>query len=143
MVEQDTIKLLRECDAGIKMGMTSIDEVLPYVGAESLKKAIDTYSDKNIILIFGGKNKGGNFEYLNSYDLKKKICFGELSKEVKNIDLNYKNYFLEDCVKYALSNARENDVILFSCGCSSFDLFNNFKERGEAFNKLVSEYKNI
>ena len=40
MIEPDTIKLLRECDAGIKMGMTSIDEVLPYVGAESLKKAL-------------------------------------------------------------------------------------------------------
>ena len=40
MIESDTIKLLRECDAGIKMGMTSIDEVLPYVGAESLKKTL-------------------------------------------------------------------------------------------------------
>ena len=28
MIEQDTIKLLRECDAGIKMGVSSIDEVL-------------------------------------------------------------------------------------------------------------------
>ena len=28
MIEQDTIKLLRECDAGIKMGVGSIDEVL-------------------------------------------------------------------------------------------------------------------
>lgn len=40
MIESDTIKLLRECDAGIKMGITSIDEMLPYVGAESLKKAL-------------------------------------------------------------------------------------------------------
>jgi len=28
MIEQDTIRLLRECDAGIKMGVSSIDEVL-------------------------------------------------------------------------------------------------------------------
>ena len=28
MIEQDTIKLLRECDAGIKMGISSIDDVL-------------------------------------------------------------------------------------------------------------------
>ena len=33
MIESDTIKLLRECDAGIKMGVTSIDEVLDYVHA--------------------------------------------------------------------------------------------------------------
>ncbi len=31
MVEPDTVKLLRECDAGIKMGVSAIDEVLPYV----------------------------------------------------------------------------------------------------------------
>ena len=31
MIEQDTIKLLRECDAGIKMGISSIDDVLDYV----------------------------------------------------------------------------------------------------------------
>ena len=31
MIEQDTIKLLRECDAGIKMGVSSIEEVLPKV----------------------------------------------------------------------------------------------------------------
>ena len=37
MVEQDTIRLLRECDAGVKMGVESIDEVLEYVGSEKLK----------------------------------------------------------------------------------------------------------
>lgn len=37
MVEQDTIKLLRECDAGIKMGVASIDDVLEYVRADRLK----------------------------------------------------------------------------------------------------------
>lgn len=31
MIEPDTIKLLRECDAGIKMGVASIDDVLNYV----------------------------------------------------------------------------------------------------------------
>ena len=38
MIEQDTIKLLRECDAGVKMGVSSIDEVLDYVKSDSLKK---------------------------------------------------------------------------------------------------------
>ena len=40
MIEQDTIKLLRECDAGVKMGIKSIDEVLEYVKAESLKNKL-------------------------------------------------------------------------------------------------------
>ncbi len=38
MIESDTIKLLRECDAGIKMGVASIDDVLDYVHDETLKK---------------------------------------------------------------------------------------------------------
>ena len=36
MIEQDTIKLLRECDAGTKMGITSIDDVLDRVTGKSL-----------------------------------------------------------------------------------------------------------
>ena len=40
MVEQDTIKLLRECDAGVKMGVASIDDVLSYVKNEELKKRL-------------------------------------------------------------------------------------------------------
>lgn len=38
MVEQDTIRLLRECDAGIKMGISSIDDVVDYVGNSMLRR---------------------------------------------------------------------------------------------------------
>ena len=41
MIESDTIKLLRECDAGIKMGVKSIDDVLPYVKSSKMKKALE------------------------------------------------------------------------------------------------------
>ena len=34
---QDTISLLRECDAGVKMGIASIDEVLEYVHSDTLR----------------------------------------------------------------------------------------------------------
>ena len=40
MVEQDTIRLLRECDSGVKMGIQSIQEVLDYVNSESLKRQL-------------------------------------------------------------------------------------------------------
>ena len=38
MVEQDTIRLLRECDAGVKMGISSIDDVLDKVKSDSLRQ---------------------------------------------------------------------------------------------------------
>lgn len=40
MIEQDTIKLLRECDAGVKMGVSSIDDVMKYVKSEKLRKTL-------------------------------------------------------------------------------------------------------
>ena len=40
MIEKDTIKLLRECDAGVKMGISSIDDVYDYVGSKEFKKAL-------------------------------------------------------------------------------------------------------
>ena len=47
MIEQDTVKLLRECDAGVKMGVDSIEEVLPYVRADALKRRLDTCRDEH------------------------------------------------------------------------------------------------
>lgn len=40
MVEQDTVKLLRECDAGVKMGVSSIDDVLEYVRDENFRERL-------------------------------------------------------------------------------------------------------
>ena len=40
MIEQDTIKLLRECDAGVKMGISSIDDVLEHVKKEDFRKKL-------------------------------------------------------------------------------------------------------
>ena len=40
MIEQDTIKLLRECDAGVKMGISSIEDVEKYVGSRKLQDAL-------------------------------------------------------------------------------------------------------
>ena len=47
MIEQDTIKLLRECDAGIKMGVSSIDDVLDYVSSDRLKKDLEDSKDEH------------------------------------------------------------------------------------------------
>ena len=50
MIEPDTIKLLRECDAGIKMGVTSIDEVLDYVDSDRLQKDLVKCRDGHVEL---------------------------------------------------------------------------------------------
>lgn len=40
MIEQDTVKLLRECDAGIEMGVSAIDDVLDYVRDDEFKSLL-------------------------------------------------------------------------------------------------------
>lgn len=47
MIEPDTIKLLRECDAGIKMGVSSIKDVLPYVKDNEFKQALRTCQNQH------------------------------------------------------------------------------------------------
>ena len=46
-IESDTIKLLRECDAGIKMGVEAIDEVLQYTSHPELKRCLETCKSQN------------------------------------------------------------------------------------------------
>ena len=41
MIEQDTVKLLRECDAGIKMGTSSIDDVVGRVKSRRMKNSLE------------------------------------------------------------------------------------------------------
>lgn len=48
MIEQDTIRLLHECDAGIKMGIESIDEILEFVSDHSLKECLMESRNDNL-----------------------------------------------------------------------------------------------
>ena len=47
MIEQDTIKLLRECDAGVKMGTKSIDDVMDYVRSDKLRQRLNACKDEH------------------------------------------------------------------------------------------------
>ncbi len=50
MIEQDTIKLLRECDAGIKMGVASIDEVMDHVKSDYFRTCLSECKSEHEIL---------------------------------------------------------------------------------------------
>ena len=47
MIEQDTVKLLRECDAGVKMGISSIEDVEDHVRADKLKQRLTACKDEH------------------------------------------------------------------------------------------------
>lgn len=48
MIEQDTIRLLRECDAGVKMGVSSIDETMAFKLSEPLQKILDRSKQQHL-----------------------------------------------------------------------------------------------
>ena len=47
MIEQDTIRLLRECDAGIKMGVSAIDEVVDKANAQALRDLLSVSKEEH------------------------------------------------------------------------------------------------
>lgn len=49
-MREDTIKLLMECNSGIKMGYNSINNVIPYTQSKKLEKILDACKDRHAIL---------------------------------------------------------------------------------------------
>ena len=59
MINDDTIKLLRECNAGIKMGITSIDDVITDVNDHELKRTLEICKKEHEKLGEGKEHRGG------------------------------------------------------------------------------------
>lgn len=47
MIEQDTVRLLRECDAGVKMGVASLDDVIDHVRDQKLRHCLVNCQEKH------------------------------------------------------------------------------------------------
>lgn len=109
----------------------------------SVISAVNTF-DNNIILIMGGRNKGLDFSPLSEIikdKVKKLILIGEASEELNNM-INFDDKIIikdfKDAFNYASSIALKDDIVLLSPGCSSFDSFKSFEERGNYFKSLVN-----
>ena len=76
--------------------------------------------------------------------MNKIICYGQVGAQLhKIIKKHKKSKFIKDfheATKYAVRNSDKNEIILFSPGFKSFDQFNNYEERGNAFKKYVVDY---
>ena len=111
------------------------------VGA--LHKSLKIFS-RPIVLIAGGKDKGGDFRVLKELfkeKVKHLVLIGETKnkfREILNGSFSYEDAeSMEDAVGRAMKKSIAGDIVLLSPGCSSFDMFESFVERGNQFKEIV------
>lgn len=99
-----------------------------------------------IVLLAGGVHKGASYlPWVEAFGSKVKMIavFGPaaelIEQELKGCFLLYKAKSLQDALTRAIRFAKEPLSIVLSPGCSSFDAFRNFEERGDAFMQMIEE----
>ncbi len=113
----------------------------------AVSRSLDCF-DENVILIAGGKDTNLNYTPLQNMirrKVKTLILVGE-AKERINRDLgDYSETYLigtfEEAVLIAYQKSRIGDIVLLSPGCSSFDMFDSYEERGDYFKEIVKKFK--
>jgi len=110
---------------------------------DAVEKALAAQT-KPVVLIAGGKDKGFTFDPLRSLvkdTVKSAVLIGEMAESIRRSwDGAVKSEIatsLADAVESARSLASAGDVVLFSPGTSSFDMFKSYADRGDQFRKLV------
>jgi UDP-N-acetylmuramoylalanine--D-glutamate ligase len=110
---------------------------------DAVDKALRAQS-KSVILIAGGKDKGFTFDPLRPLVKEKvrlTILIGEVAESIRQSwDGAVKSEMansLADAVERAHGAAKPGEVVLFSPGTSSFDMFKSYADRGDQFRALV------
>ena len=110
---------------------------------DALEKALRAQT-KPVVLIAGGKDKGFNFEPVRDLvqeKVKTTILIGEMAQRIRRdwegaVSCEVANS-LADAVERAHAAAKAGEVVLFSPGTSSFDMFKSYADRGDQFRTLV------
>lgn len=107
--------------------------------------ALESFTER-VVLIAGGRDKGNDYSSLKPLVHEKAravISIGESAEKVAadlgseaGISAEAKN--LDEAVRLARVFAEPGDVVLLSPACASFDMFENYEERGDQFKLLVN-----
>jgi len=108
--------------------------------------ALECLSAK-VVWIAGGTDKGNDYSSL--YDQVKKkvkalVCLGKDNSKLHKafdgmIDAIIDTQSMQEAVKAAFNLAKDGDIVLLSPACASFDLFDNYEDRGRQFKKYIKE----
>jgi UDP-N-acetylmuramoylalanine--D-glutamate ligase len=110
------------------------------VGA--VMKSLESF--ENLILIMGGMDKGSDFTVLRDLvesRVKTLILIGEakekIAREIGNSTETILAADMYDAVRISVSRVSGGDVVMLSPGCASFDMFDDFEDRGRSFKEAV------
>lgn len=98
-----------------------------------------------IILILGGVDKGNDYSLLINLvkqKVKAIVCLGLDNRKIheafsSSVDIMVNTESMDEAVKTAFRLAEKGDTVLLSPACASFDLFENYEERGRKFKQSV------
>ena len=113
---------------------------------DSARRALKSLKKKTI-LIAGGKDKNLSYEKILPAikNVKKIVLIGETRPKMRKLFKGKvpleESETLEDAVLKSFKSAKKNEVVLLSPMSSSFDMFQDYKERGEVFKKAVWSLK--
>jgi len=112
---------------------------------DAVAKALTAF-EAPIVLLMGGRDKGGDFNQIRDRirrHVKHLVLFGEaapvLETALGRIKPTETVSTMDSAILCAQSAAVSGDVVLLSPGCTSFDQFQSYVKRGEAFAKTVTD----
>ncbi len=111
---------------------------------DSVKYALDSYQ-RPIVWIAGGVDKGNDYTEIQELVYEKVtalICLGKDNEKLKKafggeVPVLVETDDVNEAVRLANELANREGVVLLSPACASFDLFNNYEDRGDQFKKAV------
>ncbi|MCJ7679261.1 MAG: UDP-N-acetylmuramoyl-L-alanine--D-glutamate ligase [Candidatus Aminicenantes bacterium] len=110
---------------------------------DASSKAIRSF-DQKIVLILGGRDKAGDFTQLIGdirAQVKTVVLMGEAADKIRNVLTGIvplrQASDMKEAVLLAHASASSGDVVLLAPACTSWDMYNNFEERGEDFKQQV------
>ncbi|GAA0739418.1 UDP-N-acetylmuramoyl-L-alanine--D-glutamate ligase [Gaetbulibacter jejuensis] len=151
-IRKQTIRESLENFQGVEHRLESVLKInkVQYINDSKATNVNATYfalesMDAPTIWIVGGEDKGNNYEELYPFvneKVKAIICLGvDNEKLLKNfssmVDVIVETQYMSEAVKIAYKIAKAGDNVLLSPACASFDLFENYEDRGRQFKEAV------
>lgn len=151
-IRKETIRESLECFQGAEHRLENVLKInkVQYINDSKATNVNATYfalesMNSPTVWIVGGVDKGNDYSVLYPFvneKVKAIICLGKQNQTLfenfeSMVEIIVETQFMSEAVKIAYNIAEAGDNVLLSPACSSFDLFENYEDRGQQFKTSV------